>query len=230
MVNPSSPTSRGVAGRRTRKRPLPFGVFFLFVFLSMVVVGYYSLIVNLFGHHQEVHQDLPLRAVADKPANDAQKTETQRRAVEHPEGNGGGVTGATTITTNNKKSTYKEWKQFAVELAALPPTEVLQVLKSQDPFGVRTFEKALQDMESDRQAILSLEDVRQLFPCPSEERITLPDQRDHIKAKKYRAELNELHPAKENFVFLFFQHLRKAGGTNFCGLAEHNLQKKQVPS
>ena len=35
--------------------------------------------------------------------------------------------------------------------------------------------------------------------------------------------------AAEDFVFLFFQHLRKAGGTNFCGLAQKNLLKPQVP-
>ena len=30
-------------------------------------------------------------------------------------------------------------------------------------------------------------------------------------------------------TFLFFQHLRKAGGTNFCSLAENNLPKKAQP-
>ena len=30
-------------------------------------------------------------------------------------------------------------------------------------------------------------------------------------------------------TFLFFQHLRKAGGTNFCTLAQRNLPSSQVP-
>ena len=50
-----------------------------------------------------------------------------------------------------------------------------------------------------------------MFECPTD-RITLPDQRNHTKSIEYRA--NKVG------TFLFFQHLRKAGGTNFCKLAQ----------
>jgi len=128
---------------------------------------------------------------------------------------------------------YEDWKQWATQLASLPAEEILTILRTQDPFGVRTFEEKLLQMESDQQAILQLEDIRTLFPCPKEERITLPDQRNHILAQKYRDGIDpskqQQQQSDDNFVFLFFQHLRKAGGTNFCGLAEHNLLKVQVP-
>ena len=223
MVNPSGGARSGPGLRRTRKRALPLGFCVLFVFLTMVVAGYYSLIVHVVGNHDRL--DRPQAFQGSKTRNQGSNDQQQQRGGEQ-------LTPPSDIAAHasSKKATFKEWKAFAVELAAQPPADVLQVLRTQDPFGVRTFEKSIQQMESDKQAILSMDDVRQLFPCPTAERITLPDQRDHDKARKYRSDLNVLHPAKANFVFLFFQHLRKAGGTNFCGLAQHNLMKTQVPS
>jgi len=89
--------------------------------------------------------------------------------------------------------------------------------------------------ESEKGRFLSLEELQYIFPCPTSgdgnngrdnnsataERITLPDQRDHGKAEAFR---NGVVP-----YFLFFQHLRKAGGTNFCSLAESNLKKNELP-
>lgn len=125
--------------------------------------------------------------------------------------------------------TYREWKEYSVQLAALAPDKILETLKTVDPFGVRSFEKALLEAESQKQAFLTQDELRAIFPCPSsslsasspEQRITLPDQRNSDKARAFR---NGTDP-----FFLFFQHLRKAGGTNFCSLAQHNLPKKQVP-
>lgn len=133
------------------------------------------------------------------------------------------------ISQSRKRQQYSDWKALAVELAALLPEEILSILKSQDPFGVRTFEERLLQTESDRQAILSLDDIKAIFPCPTQERITLPDQRDHVRAKKFRDGLSQMKQHPDDFVFLFFQHLRKAGGTNFCTLAEKNLLRPQVP-
>jgi hypothetical protein len=121
-------------------------------------------------------------------------------------------------TTNKRHFLY--WRDLAVKLAALPPDQVLTTLETQDPFGVRHFEEQLLQTEASKGAFLDLNELRGLFSCP-DDRITLPDQRDNDKAEAFRnGTLTH---------FLFFQHLRKAGGTNFCALAEHNLPKKQVP-
>ncbi len=108
--------------------------------------------------------------------------------------------------------TYQSWRDLAVALAGEPPNVVVETLKGKDPFGVRTFERRLLESESERQRFLTLAELQELFPCPSPfsgidaggGRITLPDQRDHDKAAAFR---NGTVP-----YFLFFQHLRKAGG------------------
>jgi hypothetical protein len=111
------------------------------------------------------------------------------------------------------RSTYKEWRDYAVSLARELPDVVVETLKTQDPFGVRTFERKLLESESNKQRFLTLQELQGLFPCPSSSsssevggggRITLPDQRNHDKAAAFR---NGTIP-----YFLFFQHLRKAGG------------------
>jgi len=116
---------------------------------------------------------------------------------------------------------YSDWKTLAVDLAGKLPEDVLRILRDEDPFGVRTFEKHLLETESSRKRFLEVDELRELFPCPTD-RITLPDQRDPNKARAFRN-------GTESY-FLFFQHLRKAGGTNFCSLAEHNLKKQELPS
>lgn len=157
--------------------------------------------------------------VGDTTGSDQQPQQQQRQEIA-PIGS---------VSLHRPRKQYSDWKDLAVELAALAPDEILSILKSQDPFGVRTFEERLLQTESDRQAILQMEDIQTLFPCPIHERITLPDQRDHERAKKFRNGLSEMKQHPDDFVFLFFQHLRKAGGTNFCTLAEKNLFKPQVP-
>jgi hypothetical protein len=116
---------------------------------------------------------------------------------------------------------YPDWRELAVSLAALAPSKILSTLEEQDPFGVRRFEDKLLQAESEKQAFLSLEELQTLFECPTTERITLPDQRNSERGRQFRNGTSN--------VFLFFQHLRKAGGTNFCSLAEENLPKSQVP-
>lgn len=110
---------------------------------------------------------------------------------------------------------YMYYRSLAMRLAALPPDQVLEELEKNDPFGVRRFERRLLYTESSQGSFLR--DIRSLFPCPVD-RITLPDRRN--KKRNFR----------NGKVFLFFQHLRKAGGTNFCTLAQRNLPKSQVPS
>ncbi len=191
--------------RRRGKRPVRIGLVFVLVGIGLIAAIYFGLLVKLFRS-----QASETSAVNGFPLHNRTKEFV----------NQGGT---------SKRARYSDWKDLALELAALPADEILRILKSQDPFGVRTFEEKLLQTESDRQAILQLKDIQNLFPCPIDERITLPDQRDHERARKFRQGLSQLKQDKDNFVFLFFQHLRKAGGTNFCTLAEHNLQKPQVP-
>ncbi|KAI2494303.1 hypothetical protein MHU86_20237 [Fragilaria crotonensis] len=110
------------------------------------------------------------------------------------------------VSRSNSKKIYQDWRALAVDLAAKPADEILSVLETQDPFGVRRFEKHLLEAESARGAFLTSEQLQELFPCPVD-RITLPDQRDRTKEKAFRDPSNQ--------TYLFFQHLRKAGGTNF---------------
>ena len=106
-----------------------------------------------------------------------------------------------------------------MDLAKLPADKVLKELDTNDPFGVRTFEKHLVEKETQKGAILTMQEILELFPCPTD-RLTLPDQRDHAKAQAFRS--------NQEGYFLFFQHLRKAGGTHFCYLAQANLPKSAV--
>jgi len=87
----------------------------------------------------------------------------------------------------------------------------------------RAFDTQLLEQETKLERVLTIEEIQQIFPCPAndEDRITLPDMRIESKAQDFRDE--------KPGTFLFFQHLRKAGGTNFCSLAENNLPKKAQP-
>lgn len=117
---------------------------------------------------------------------------------------------------------YAHFSDVAQDLAALSPAEALETLERDDPFGTLKFDKRLLERETELGRVLSIDEVRELFPCPgNDERMTLPDFRVEEKARDFRE-------GKEG-TFLFFQHLRKAGGTNFCSLAEKNLPKKARP-
>lgn len=115
---------------------------------------------------------------------------------------------------------YNLWRKIAVDLAELPVDQVLEKLLNEDPFGMRSFSKALIKAEEAKQRHLDLSELKLLWSCPSKKkRISLPDQRDQAKAERFRSGKG----------FLFFQHLRKAGGTNFCTLAQDNLPKVALP-
>ena len=168
---------------------------------------------------------------------EVQQQQQQQRRVRAGGGSSDDKKLSSSSSNSKPKSTYFEWKKYAVELAGMSPEDIVNTLKNDDPFGVRTFEARLLETESEKERFLSLVELQDLFPCPTSttsnggviagaaggdgERITLPDQRDRNKAEAFR---NGTVP-----YFLFFQHLRKAGGTNFCSLAEKNLLKKELP-
>ena len=122
-----------------------------------------------------------------------------------------------------RPSSYADWRKLAVELAQLPPSEILTRLEQEDPFGVRALEKMMAQVSPEELFEDLLPRITQIFPCPSTtERLGFPDQRNLTKAQAFR----DNAPG----VFIFFQHLRKAGGTNVCTLATANLPKKNLPS
>jgi hypothetical protein len=61
------------------------------------------------------------------------------------------------------------------------------------------------------------------WTCPSStsDRISLPDIVNHSRSEAFKA--------NQKGSWLFYQHLRKAGGTGFCDLAQNNLPRKQTP-
>ena len=80
---------------------------------------------------------------------------------------------------------YHEFREIAVQLAGLPPPDILSTLENTDPFGVRSFEKRLLQEESKKGAVLSKDELKGLFPCPRD-RISLPDQRDRKQEEIFR--------------------------------------------
>ena len=122
-------------------------------------------------------------------------------------------------SSSSSPRSFQDWKQIAMDLAAMTAPETLQALENEDPFGVRTFEQKLLAEESAKGEPLTLLEIQtKIFACPTD-RISHPDLRNHTQDQDFR----------DGHGFLFFQHLRKAGGTNFCSLAQANLPKKAVP-
>jgi len=119
-----------------------------------------------------------------------------------------------------KTNNYHDWKQIALNLSKLSNEQILIELKENDPFGVRTFEKKLLEKEDSLGRILTQDEISSLFTCPTDgNRITLPDFRDADKSQRFRDGYQS---------FMFFQHLRKAGGTQFCTMAKANMPQETI--
>lgn len=88
------------------------------------------------------------------------------------------------------------------QLGVNNPHELLQILTTQDVFGTH------------------IENPKD-FTCPTSLDQRLPWNVNMTALENFRLD-------KPN-TFIFYQHLRKAGGTSFCDLATHNLPKSQVP-
>eukprot|EP00984_Skeletonema_dohrnii_P037308 scaffold39275_cov167-Skeletonema_dohrnii-CCMP3373.AAC.1 len=117
---------------------------------------------------------------------------------------------------------FQHYLDIALDLASLEPSEALATMEQNDPFQTNYFDNLLLQKETLLKRTLTIDEIKDIFPCPRlDERITLPDARVEQKAKDFR-------DGKDG-TFLFFQHLRKAGGTNFCSLAEKNLPQKAQP-
>jgi hypothetical protein len=90
------------------------------------------------------------------------------------------------------------------ELAIRDPRLLLEELTSVDPFNILGGPMN--------------------FTCPLilEERLDYPDIVDHSRAKRF------VSGDKDSWIF--YQHLRKAGGTGFCDLAQINMKRSEIPS
>ena len=198
---------------RGKQKPLVLSTNVLFVILVLVIILVYSIVVFAFYQHEEA-------PVKQNNPTELQNQNQQRKAL---------VDGGSSNNNNNNKNgnpeksvdktQYPYWRDLAVNLAAMTAKETLDELIEKDPFGTRKFEQDLLEQETQLGRLLKQEELEALFPCPSS-RITLPDQRNLKKAKAFR----DNKPG----TFLFFQHLRKAGGTHFCSLAKANLPVNNV--
>lgn len=123
----------------------------------------------------------------------------------------------------NRPASYADWRKLAVDLAQLTPSETLARLEQDDPFGVRAVETFLANVSPEEPVEDVLEGIGKIFSCPAQaQRLGFPDRRNVTKAQAFRQ-------ATRGY-FVFFQHLRKAGGTNVCTLATANIPKPNLPS
>lgn len=105
------------------------------------------------------------------------------------------------------------WKkiQELFDLGYSNPRKLVEVLENKDPFGT---------------------DHPEAFTCPSAQSARV----DSVKGVSYPFyEYDQAGAAPDAFKkgdrdsFIFYQHLRKAGGTGFCDLAKKNMAREEVP-
>ena len=206
---------RGTFSFSWKNRPLE-SIFAILIVISLVLV--------LVSYHYLFHfssSDASTDSNNDKGSNAAKQPNMPQHHDNKPKQRKSTSIDSKTTTLQN----YEYWRDVAVQLAQLSAPDLLRELENRDPFQVRSFERQLLDEETKQGRILPLEEVRKLFPCPTNladtnsHRITIPDQRNMTRSDEFR----------DGKDFLFFQHLRKAGGTNFCTLAEHNLPRDTLP-
>lgn len=162
----------------------------------------------------------PVMSLPDVPSPGGLLQQQQRQQQGQVKSAGGLRDGVTTSSLTG--GGYKHFLDIALDLASLEPADVLATLEQNDPFQTNHFDTLLLEKETSLKRTLTIDEIKDIFPCPRlDERITLPDARVEQKAKDFRD--------GKHGTFLFFQHLRKAGGTNFCSLAEKNLPKKAQP-
>jgi hypothetical protein len=135
-----------------------------------------------------------------------------------------------------KSASDDYWRNLAVTMARRPASAILEELENKDPFGVREFERRLQKVASDKKeegsGSVTLEDIRRLFPCPTSSACRLAKVIDpaalpvpaSFRARQERIRRSGLTEpiSPTNHTWILFQHLRKAGGTHFCSLAQQH--------
>jgi hypothetical protein len=184
--------------------------------IYLTVVLYYSFAFLVKDHEPSfiVHDETNKRTAFVNKKNDESRSRTTT------------TTAATTTTTWERRSKvsqptmrFDDFKRVAMELARLTPAETLRRLDEDDPFGVRSLVNTTST--SSASSSRSGSSLLSSLPCPTYQRISLPDRRNHTRSFQFRNNVSG--------TFLYFQHLRKAGGTHFCTLAEDNLPKHNLP-
>lgn len=105
------------------------------------------------------------------------------------------------------------WKKIEdlFELGNNDPRKLVEMLETEDPFGT---------------------DNPENFTCPSTDSARV-DSVNGIVYPYYSYDKEGTAPASfksgDRDSFIFYQHLRKAGGTGFCELAKKNMPRKEVP-
>ena len=92
-------------------------------------------------------------------------------------------------------------------LGAKNPAELVSQLEQSDPFGTAKPES---------------------FVCP-DKRNRVDSVEDGVKSPFYDSESTSAFKRGDKDAFIFYQHLRKAGGTGFCDLAKKNMGKEEIP-
>jgi hypothetical protein len=179
-----------------------------------------TLYAGRFVSHNNSHEasDVLWRAFTNNQQQQQRSSPTKRRNP-LPQEQLGSVKKDDLPSTSTMR--FSDFQQLAVDLARLLPHETLHRLEHTDPFETRAFERKLQEQETALGRTLTLLELQQVFPCPHARRISVPDLRNHSQAVSFRR--------NEAGTFLFFQHLRKAGGTHFCALATRNLPALHIP-
>jgi len=203
--------SGGASCKPKPKQVISANVLFLIV-LGLIVLVYGLVVIAFYEHEGATTANNANKNVIPQngPAEKQQRRVGEAAGNEKPKPPGG----AGVDTTQ-----YPYWKDLVVRLAGMTAADALKELTEKDPFGTRKFEQDLLEQETNLGRLLDAQEILNLFPCPSS-RITLPDQRLMQKARDFR----DNKPG----TFLFFQHLRKAGGTHFCSLAKANLPQNNV--
>ena len=143
-----------------------------------------------------------------EPIHSKMQILTNLRLQAQPSGSGGGEEKSTTSPPSSPPPPPPPLRmeiERLFRIGAENATRLLQVLTEDDPFGV----SGINDAND--------------FKCPSDisQRIDFPSLIDDTNAQKFRN--------NEPGAFIFYQHLRKAGGTGFCELAKSNMAHGSVP-
>lgn len=200
-------------GQKSGKAPLIYVRIIVIGLMILLVLLYIYVMKVLFSGSSDSGTQSPQAAVKEQHERKAEVKDFAETHLESP----------APIVKDGASSSGKRFHEFrdiAVHLAAKDPDVILSTLEEHDPFGVRAFEQALIAEEGKKGAFLTDAQLHRLFDCPHD-RMTLPDQRNRERDAAFRS-------APENPTYLFFQHLRKAGGTNFCSLAQNNFPKNAV--
>lgn len=161
-----------------------------------------------------------VKKVADTPANivvsnnNLRSWNTDANAAPVPVSS---ATPTTTTTTETMPtlSTLEEKIHELFKIGSTDPAKLRALLAKYDHLSTAHGPDQFLCPAASQQQYLSL-----ARPCPP------PDAKN---AAYFRVADKEANDANINYTFIFYQHLRKAGGTGFCELAKSNLPARMVP-